>query len=92
MIRRIRHKGLKRFYETGDTRGLDAKQADWLRILLTSLDIASAPADLNLPGYGLHPLKGDRKGYWAIWVSGNWRLVFAFESDDVTDVDLVDYH
>lgn len=92
MIRRIRHKGLKRFYETGDRRGLDAKQAGWLRVLLTSLDIASAPADLNLPGYGLHSLKGERKGYWAIWVSGNWRLVFAFKGDDVTDVDLVDYH
>jgi proteic killer suppression protein len=92
MIKCIRHKGLKRFYESGDTRGLDSKHVGWLRILLTSLDAASLPADLNLPGYGLHPLKGDRKGYWAIWVSVNWRLIFAFEGDDVTDVDLVDYH
>ncbi|HXW22470.1 MAG TPA: type II toxin-antitoxin system RelE/ParE family toxin [Rhodomicrobium sp.] len=92
MIRRIRHKGLKRFYETGDTRGIDAKQAAWLRILLTSLDVAASPADLSNPGFGLHPLKGERKGQWAVWVSGNWRLVFAFDGIDVTDIDLVDYH
>jgi toxin HigB-1 len=47
---------------------------------------------MNNPGYGLHPLKGDRKGQWAVWVSGNWRLVFAFDGEDATDLDLIDYH
>jgi proteic killer suppression protein len=92
MIKRIRHKGLKRFYETGDTRGINPQHAAWLRILLTSLDVAASPTDLNNPGFGLHPLKGDRKGQWAVSVSGNWRLVFAFEDIDVTDLDLIDYH
>jgi toxin HigB-1 len=92
MIKRIRHKGLKRFYESGDTRGINAQQAEWLRILLTSLDAAATPAGMNNPAYRLHPLKGDRKGQWAVWVSGNWRLVFAFDGEDVTDLDLIDYH
>lgn len=77
MIKRFRHKGLKRFYETGDMRGINRQHAAWLRILLTSLDIDASPADLNNPAYRLHPLKGERRGQWAVSVSGNWRLVFA---------------
>ncbi|SEC24019.1 proteic killer suppression protein [Rhizobiales bacterium GAS191] len=92
MIKRFRHKGLERFYSSGDTRGINAKHAGWLRILLTALDAAGRPGDLSNPGFGLHPLKGDRKGQWAVWVSGNWRLVFAFDGEDVTNLDLVDYH
>ena len=92
MIKRIRHKGLDRFFRTGDTRGINAKHATWLRILLTSLDAAKKPADMGLPGYRLHPLKGERKGQWAVSVSGNWRLVFVFENGDAMDVDLIDYH
>jgi len=92
MIKRIRHKGLERFFRTGDTRGINAQQAAWLRILLTSLDAAKGPSAMNLPGYRLHPLKGERKGQWAVSVSGNWRLIFMFEDGNATDVDLVDYH
>lgn len=92
MIRRIRHKGLARFFQTGDTRGISAQHAAWLRILLTSLNTAESPEQMNLPGYRLHQLKGDRQGQWAVSVSGNWRLVFVFEGEDATDVDLVDYH
>jgi proteic killer suppression protein len=92
MIRRFRHKGLAWFFETGDTRGINAQQAAWLRVLPTSLDGAATPADMNLPGYRLHKLKGHRKGQWALSVCGNWRLVFVFDGDDVADVDLVDYH
>lgn len=76
MIRRIRHKGLKRFYESGDAR----------------LDAAASPAGLNNPAFRLHPLKGERKGQWPVSVSGNWRLVFAFDGEDVTDLDLIDDH
>jgi proteic killer suppression protein len=47
---------------------------------------------MNLPGYRLHQLRGDRKGEWAVWISGNWRLVFVFEDTNASDVDLVDYH
>jgi proteic killer suppression protein len=90
MIRRIRHKGLKRFYESGDTRGISAQHVPWLRILLTALDAAEGPAGLNNPAFRLHPLKGERKGQWAVSVSGNWRLVFTFDGEDVTDLDLID--
>ena len=92
MISRIRHKGLERFFTTGDTRGINAQHAAWLRVLLTALDAASGPADLNNPGFRLHPMKGKRIGQWAVWVSGNWRLVFEFKGSNVTTVDLVDYH
>jgi toxin HigB-1 len=92
MIGRIRHKGLERFFATGDTRGIDAKRAAWVRILLTAMNAASKPDDLNMPGFRLHQLKGERKGQWAVSVSGNWRLVFKFEDGHVTDVDLIDYH
>ncbi len=92
MIIRIRHKGLRRFFETGDTKGIDAKHAAKLRLLLTSLNAARSPQEMDLPGYQLHPMKGDRKGQWAVSVSGNWRLVFAFHGENAADVDLVDYH
>jgi proteic killer suppression protein len=92
-IRRFRHKGLQRFFERGDKSGIDAKHAAWLRVLLTVLASASRPEEIGaLPGTRLHPLKGERRGQWAVWVSGNWRLVFRFDGEDATDVDLLDYH
>jgi toxin HigB-1 len=92
VISRIRHKGLERFFSTGDARGIDARHAAWLRILLTALDAANGPGDLNNPGFRLHPMKGKRKGQRAVSVSRNWRLGFEFEGSNVTNVDLVDYH
>lgn len=92
MILRFRHKGLEEFYNTGGTRGIDAQHAGKLARLLSALDISAEPDDMKLPGTRLHELKGGRKGQWAVWVSGNWRLVFTFEGSDVTDVDYVDYH
>jgi proteic killer suppression protein len=92
MIRRFRHRGLERFFRSGDTSGINAQHAARLRRLLTSLNTSSGPAGMNLPGYRLHRLRGDREGQWAVSVSGNWRLVFEFEGEEVTDVELVDYH
>jgi proteic killer suppression protein len=92
MIRRFRHRGLERFFQSGDTSGINAQQAARLRRLLTSLNGSAGPGGMNLPGYRLHALRGDRKGQWAVSASGNWRLVFEFEGEDVTNVDLVDYH
>jgi len=92
VIRSYRHKGLKRFAETGSKAGVQAKHAPRLRRLLTALDVASRPEDLNAPGNDLHALKGDFEGHWAVRVSGNWRLTFAFEGDDVVLVDYHDYH
>lgn len=90
MIRRFRHKGLERLFTTGDTSGVDPRLAAKLRRMLILLDRGKDPSALNMPGYRLHPLKGNRNGQWAVWVSGNWRLIFAFE--DATRIDLVDYH
>jgi proteic killer suppression protein len=83
---------LERFFQGGDTSGINAQQAARLRRLLTSLNTSTGPAGMNLPGYRLHRLRGDREGQWAVSVSGNWRLVFEFEGEDTTNVDLVDYH
>jgi proteic killer suppression protein len=92
MIRRFRHRGLERFFRSGDTRGISPQHAARLRRLLTSLNASTGLAGMNLPGYRLHRLRGDREGQWAVAVSGNWRLVFRFQGEDAIDVDLVDYH
>ena len=92
MIRSFRHKGLKCMYEHDDASKVPPELLDRVAKVLAYLDNACKPGDLKLPGYRLHPLKGSRKGYWSISVSGNWRVVFRFEGGDVYDVDLKDYH
>ena len=92
MIIRFRHKGLERLFASGDTRGVSAQQAKRLRRLLASLSTATSPLNMNIAGYRLHRLSGEREGQWAVSVSGNWRLVFRFDGENATDVDLVDYH
>lgn len=92
MIISFRHKGLERFYRTGSTSGINSQHATKLNRQLTLLDGSSEPADMNTPGWRLHPLKGDRRGEWAVWVSGNWRLVFSFERQNAVGVDYEDYH
>ena len=92
MIRSIRHKGLKRLYEDDDARGVTGQHVEKLRDILARLDAASVVADLDLPGFRLHPLKGDLKGFWAVKVRANWRVVFRFEDGDAFDVDYSDYH
>ncbi len=92
MIKSFRHKGLKRLFETGDRRAVSTDLADRLRRQLDVLNRARSKRDLNLPGYRLHQLKGNRAGAWSVRVSGNWRLTFTFEGEDAFDVDLEDYH
>ena len=92
MIRRFRHRGLKRMYEYGDARRVSPDLVDRVVLALADLDDARKPSDLDLPGYRIHPLKGDLKGYWSIAISGNWRMIFRFEDGNASDVDLVDYH
>lgn len=76
MIESFRHKGLKRFFETGDQRGIPAQHASRIRRQLDQLDAADRVEDMNIPGWNLHQLKGARKGTWAVTVSGNWRVTF----------------
>ena len=92
MIRSIRHKGLKRLYEEDDARGVMAEHAQKLRDILARLDAAFTAEDLDLPGFRLHRLKGELKGYWAVTVRANWRVIFQLEEGDVLGVDYVDYH
>jgi proteic killer suppression protein len=92
MIKRFRHKGLERLFSQGNASGVNAQFAPKLRRMLKVLNDSKEPGGMNLPGYKLHPLHGERKGEWAVWVSGNWRLVFEFEGEDASNVDLVDYH
>ena len=88
----IAHKGLLAFFARGDARRIPASLAPRIRRILSDLDAAVQPRDMNLPGYRLHPLSGDRRGQWSVRVSGNWRIVFRFEDGEATDVTLVDYH
>lgn len=92
MIKSFRHKGLKGLFESGSKRGINAAFAPRLKRQMDFLDSAQSAADMNLPGYDWHELKGERKGTWSVSVSGNWRLTFTFREADAHDVDLEDYH
>jgi toxin HigB-1 len=92
VIQSFRHRGLKRFYEKDERRGLRADYLDKIARILARLDEADAPGKMDLPGFRLHPLKGNLEGFWAMSVSGNWRIVFRFDDGHAYDVDLTDYH
>jgi proteic killer suppression protein len=92
MVNRIRHRGLRRLYEDGSARGLNAGHVPKLRLILAALDAAEAPNDVDIAGWRLHPLKGARRGEWSVWVSGNWRVTFRFDKNNVIDVNYEDYH
>lgn len=92
MIQSIRHKGLKRLYEEDDPGGVIPEHVDKLRDILARLDAATGNTDMDLPGFRLHALKGELKGYWAVTVRANWRVIFRFIEGQAFDVDYVDYH
>ncbi|MCL2453341.1 MAG: type II toxin-antitoxin system RelE/ParE family toxin [Alphaproteobacteria bacterium] len=92
MIRSFRHRGLKRLYERGDQSQVRADMLEKIENILAVLDRAKALEHMDLPGFRLHSLKGDLRGFWAVTVRANWRIVWRFEGADAVDVDLVDYH
>lgn len=92
MIERFRHKGLKRLFQQGDAKGISPELLEKLENILFVLNRARRPEDMNLPGFGLHRLKGDLKGFWSVTVRANWRVIFRFEEGDAHDVELIDYH
>jgi proteic killer suppression protein len=92
MIKSFKHKGLKKLFETGNQKGVNPEHTKLLRIILSRLDASQSQEDMNLPGLRLHSLKGDLKGFWAVDVSGNWRIFFRFENNNAADVDYNDYH
>jgi toxin HigB-1 len=83
---------LQRYHAGGGARGLPPALVDKLGRILARLDVASVPEQMDLPGFRLHPLKGELKGFWSVWVNGDWRIIFRFNGTDVVDVDLIDYH
>jgi toxin HigB-1 len=85
-------KGLRQLFEKGIARGIRADHVVKVENILAVLNRARKPSDMNLPGFGVHPLKGNLKNFWSVTVRANWRIVFRFEQGDVYDVDLVDYH
>ena len=92
MIRSIRHKGLKRLYQDDDSSGVNPDHVSKLRNILVRLDAARTVADMDLPGFRLHPLKGELKGFYAVTVRANWRVIFRFENGGADQIDYVDYH
>jgi len=92
VIKEFRHKGLKKFFETGSKAGIQPQHANKLRVQLGLLDVAARASDMDVPGWELHALKGDLAGQWSVWVNGKWRLTFAFEGEDAVLVDYQDYH
>jgi len=92
MIESFRHRGLRRLFEQDDRSRLPPPFVDKIRRILARLDAAGMVEDCDAPGFGLHALKGNLGGLWAVTVSRNWRVVFRFENGNVRDVDLVDYH
>ena len=92
MIRGFRDKGLKRLFEDGETKGLQADHIQKVENILAVLNRARKPQDMDLPGFRLHRLTGDLKDFWSVTVRANWRVIFRFEQGDAYDVDLIDYH
>lgn len=92
MILSVRHKGLRAFYERNDASKLPAENIGKLRVLLSLLDAASKPQEMNLPGFDFHALKGDLHGFHSVKVRANWKLIFRFEGEDVAELDYLDYH
>ena len=92
MIRIFNHRGLERFFKTGDHRGIIAQSEARAERLLDRLNAVSRPDDMNLPGYNFHSLSGDRKGIYVVTMTGNWRITFRFDGEDAIDVNLEVYH
>jgi proteic killer suppression protein len=92
MIKSFRHKGLKKFFQTGYKAGIQPGHSERLRLILAKMDTAYAIKDLNFPGSNLHLLQHDRQGQWSILVKKNWRITFYFRSGEIEDLNYEDYH
>jgi proteic killer suppression protein len=92
MIQSFRHKGLRKFFESGSAAGIQPHHAKRLRMLLAALDTSRSIEDMNIAGFRLHPLKGSERDRWSVWVNGNWRLTFEFRDGHAYVLDYEDYH
>ena len=92
MITTFRHKGLRKYFESGSLAGIQPAHANRLKMQLAALDTAQIIEDMDIPGFRLHPLKGSERGRWSIWVNGNWRVTFEFENGNAFILDYEVYH
>lgn len=92
MISSFSHKGLERYYKSGNVSGIQPKHGKRLRLILSNLDLAASPNDMDMPGLRLHELKGRRAGFWSVVVSGNWRITFRFSGRNTEKLNYEDYH
>jgi len=92
MIKAFKHKGLKTFYETSSTKGINPQHAGKIKRQLAALNRAVQPEDMNMPGWNLHQLSGNLVGHWSVKVNGNWWITFMFEGCDPVLIDYQDYH
>lgn len=92
MIRSFRHAGLEKFFRAGSKAGIQPAHARKLEIQIGTLNLARNPSDMDIPGWDLHPLKGDLAGHWSVKVNANWRMTFVFDGEDAILVDYRDYH
>lgn len=92
MIMSFRHKGLRQYYDSGSLAGIQPSHAKRLKMQLAALDTAQTITDMDIPGFRLHPLKGNEQGRWSIWINGNWRITFEFENGNAFVLDYEDYH
>lgn len=92
MIKSFKHRGLERFFTTGSKAGIQPAHARKLQELLFALNTATQIDRMDVPGWGLHPLKGSLKAHWSVKVNGNWRVTFRFTDGDAEVVDYQDYH
>ena len=92
MVKSFLHRGIENFFRTGKTSDIQTNHAAKLRLILTNLDAAEKPDDMDLPGLASHPLKGKRKNIWAVKINRNWRITFRFSGRDTELVNYEDYH
>ena len=92
MIKSFQHKGLRKLYETASLAGVQASHGKRLRMQLAALDTAQTIEDMDIPGFRLHPLKGELQGRWSITVNANWRMTFEFKDGNAYVLDYEDYH
>ncbi|OGT47891.1 MAG: peptidase [Gammaproteobacteria bacterium RIFCSPHIGHO2_12_FULL_41_20] len=94
MIMSWKHKGLKKFFDTGNKSGITAGHEKRLKVILQRLNAASSPEDMNTPSMKFHKLVGNLKDFYAVTVSGNWRVIFKFDDTNrnAIDVNYIDYH
>ena len=92
MIKSFKSRSLKRFWEKSDAKRLPPEQVGRIELILDALDTATRPEDMDLPGLRFHSLSGDRKGQYAVTVTGNWRIVFGWDGEDAIQVEHTDYH